>query len=98
MKKLLFLTAALTLAFMLQPADNVQAAEDAGQVAICHYHGHEGLFTDFVITGFGGACFRTGGDVLIVGQGACERGHDTRGDCGLDIVDQVRNGPFYRGN
>ena len=64
------------------------AVEEGGdQVAICHLEGHVG---DFVIGGGGRGCVNgLGGNVIIVGQKACEKGHKARGDCTRDNVGGV---------
>ena len=73
MKKLLVLVFGLALVLVLQPAQDVEAAVDGNQVAICHFSGHGG---DFVITGRGYGCLNSGGNVIVVGIKACEKGHD----------------------
>jgi len=75
MKKLLFLVAAVGFILVLAPADNAQASA-GDQVAICHFPGHVGgTFNDFVTTSVGIFCVNDGGNVIIVGQQACEKGH-----------------------
>ena len=59
---------------------NVPAA--GNKVAICHFAGHDG---DFVTNGSGQGCLDLGGNVMIVGRAACEKGHkasaSSAGDC-----------------
>lgn len=83
MKKLLAFVFALVLVVVLQPAQNVQAAEDGNQVAVCHFTGHDG---DFVITGRGQGCLNQGGNPIVVGIKACENGHGATGNCMRDNV------------
>ena len=83
MKKLFLLAAAVMLAVAVQPAQDVQAAVDGDQVAICHFNGHDG---DFVITGRGLGCLNQGGNPIVVGIKACERGHAASGNCARDNV------------
>jgi len=83
MKKLLAFAAALALVAVLQPVQDVQAAVDGNQVAICHFTGHDG---DFVITGKGLGCLNQGGNPIVVGIKACENGHAATGNCMRDNV------------
>jgi len=83
--------------------DNAVVVDDGGQVAICHYTGHvasNGL-GDFVILVTGSFCAADGGNIIIVGQATCVKGHRANirlgTPCTRDNVDAVRNGPFYRG-
>ena len=95
MKKLLFLGAVVGFIFLLSPADNAQSAV-GNQVAICHFTGHTGgPLNDFVTTGSGSGCVNSGGNVIIVGQKACEKGHGAGTltnppfafrDCGADNI------------
>ena len=82
MKKILILAAVVGFAVALVPADNAQAAVGT-KVAICHFDDHVG---DFVTTGKGNGCERQGGNVILVSQKACERGHNAGGDCGADNI------------
>ena len=84
MKKLFFLAAAVGLFTALSVDGTQTAAADEltanNQVAICHFEDHRG---DFVTSG---GCVRLGGNVIIVGRKACEKGHKARklrrgGDC-----------------
>jgi hypothetical protein len=80
MKKLLVLLFALVLVVVLQPAQDAQATEDGSVVAICHFPGHD---VDKLITGRGLGCLNNGGNPIVVGIKACEKGHGVAGCDGI---------------
>ena len=52
------------------------AAGGGPKVAICHFPGHAGL-GDWVISAQGFGCVETpGGNIILVTQKACKKGHD----------------------
>lgn len=65
----------ITGLFASPPAD-VATTVAASEVTICHLPGHDGDFVTFNWFGNNNAaCDAAGGEAMIVGQKACERGH-----------------------